>query len=146
MLDGSYDTEPVRYVGNYKISIVFDVNAFDTKIDWTKFTKPYDFDQRVSVFRDESLFPSTVKWAYVVAQAINPVSNDGFSIAYPRMSHIYMPTCHEITEYDRNAGNVKDYDVTLNVFARSNTLKFPFNLSSNKQYAMSTSYGNIITS
>jgi len=139
---GMDDYEPVRYVGNYKISIVFDIDAFNTKIDWSHFTKPHDFETRVSVFRDVVLFPRTINWAYVIAQAITPLKEDGFSVAYSRISHIYLPTCHEMLSKETHETK-KDYDVTINVFSRSKSLKFPFKMQYNVQYSQD---GNFITS
>jgi hypothetical protein len=79
-------------VGNYNCSVVSGYNELLARIDWRRFTKPYNFMERLSVFNDASLNLSTC--GFVVAQSFRPVKNDGFGIVYPGRTVLF-PTCHE---------------------------------------------------
>lgn len=118
----------VRQVGNYKISIVKDLDTFENSIDWTQFSKPDDFKEKISVFKDKKLFPDTYKWSYLVAEAMLPVVDDGFGISFPMVNDtIYYPTCHELSK-------IYHYDVTINLYSQKEFSKIPFSLYNNVQF------------
>ena len=45
----------VHKIGNYNISIATSYNQLLEKIDWTKFNKPSNFEQRVCTFKNTKL-------------------------------------------------------------------------------------------
>lgn len=90
-------------VGNYKISIANDLHQLLNGVNWDVFEKPDDFDERIKVFGDETIYP--FERMYIVAQTTKNIKNDGFGIIYKNDNFSYFPTAHEFTQY----GN--DYDV-----------------------------------
>lgn len=87
----------VHKVGNYNISIATSYDQLLERIDWTKFNKPSNFEQRVNTFRNPHLYPRQYAYFYVVASAIDNIKDDGFGIVYPQLTKqiTYLPTAHE---------------------------------------------------
>ena len=97
----SYGTDErikVHKVGNYNISIATNLTKLVNGIDWSIFSKPFDFTERLATFSDRYLYPT--KCSYVVAQAEKNIKNDGFGILYPDIGVDYFPTAHELTGYN----------------------------------------------
>jgi len=67
----------VHKIGNYNISVAISISDLLHRIDWTKFNKPQDFNQRVSTFENKNLYPPKYKYFYVVASAIENIKDDG---------------------------------------------------------------------
>lgn len=114
----------VHNVGNYKISVVYSFEELDQKIDWSVFRKPVDYVERVNTLMDENLFPFTNR-AFIIAQAITSIKNDGFGVVYASPSNIkhYFPTCHEqIVGRDHGYG----YDVKIYELKDKNTDRHSF--------------------
>lgn len=91
-------TEPIEVhtVGNYNISVATTLHDLLNRIDWNKFKKPDDFEQRMKGLKNENLYPSQYNYFYVVASAIENIKNDGFGIVYPQLKDcFYIPTAHE---------------------------------------------------
>ena len=90
----------VHRVGNYDISAVYRPEDLYTKIDWNRFTKPADLDQRIQTIMNKRLFPfindAGEGGAIIICKAINEITDDGFGVIY-RSTDItkYYPTCHE---------------------------------------------------
>lgn len=93
----------VHKVGNYNISIAPTFMELSNDIDWDKFDKPADFQQRINTFKNKILYP--LDYCFVVAQAVYSVKEDGFGILYPNIGVDYFPTAHE------DINNIMDYDV-----------------------------------
>jgi hypothetical protein len=91
------DSLEVYEVGNYLISVALGFSDLQSRLDWTKFTKPSDFELRIKTLLNPNLYPPTYKWFYVVASAVKNVKDDGFGVVYPRLSAdlLYFPTAHE---------------------------------------------------
>jgi len=108
--------EPLKVyeVGNYKISVALGFSALESRLDWTKFTKPDDFDLRIKTLLNPKLYPPTYKWFYVVASAVKNVKDDGFGVVYPRLSAdlLYFPTAHEQRK-DNSINSGYDFDYEL---------------------------------
>lgn len=90
-------------VGNYKISIANNLHQLLNGVNWDLFEKPDDFDERIKVFGDETIYP--FECMYIVAQTTKNIENDGFGIIYKNENFSYFPTAHEFS----HQGN--DYDV-----------------------------------
>lgn len=101
-------------VGNYKISVALGFSALESRLDWTKFTKPDDFELRIKTLLNPKLYPPTYKWFYVVASAVKNVKNDGFGVVYPRLSAdlLYFPTAHEQRK-DNSVNSGYEFDYKL---------------------------------
>lgn len=112
--------EPLKVyeVGNYKISVALGFSALETRLDWTKFTKPDDFELRIKTLLNPKLYPPTYKWFYVVASAVKNIRDDGFGVVYPRLSAdlLYFPTAHEQRENNSINGA---YDFDYEIFGYS---------------------------
>jgi hypothetical protein len=93
---------PVHEVGNYKCSVVPNLDALRSAIDWSRFTVPHDLAARLSVLDDPTLVPPSS--GFVVAEAIRSVKEDGFGVVFPG-HHAFFPTCHE------GPATVHNYDV-----------------------------------
>jgi hypothetical protein len=96
--------EPVREVGNYRVSIAPDVDTLLQGIDWSRFKAPADLETRLAVLRDGAVMPCGGAAGFVVAEAIRSVKDDGFGIVFPGR-HAFFPTCHEgagraLTDFD----------------------------------------------
>ena len=87
-----FDMAPVHEVGNYRISVAYNYAALMSSIDWSKFTLPPDFSQRLAALSDPSTVPAHA--AFVVAEAVKSVIDDGFAVLFPGRS-TWFPTCHE---------------------------------------------------
>ena len=113
-IDSSKKLE-VHKVGNYNISIATSRKKLLNNIDWTKFTKPDDYEKRVSTFENKNLYPNNYAYFYIVASAIENIKDDGFGVVYPRLSdgNIYMPTAHEDTY------QTHEFDVELFAFGKN---------------------------
>lgn len=104
----------VHKIGNYNISVALSKEQLLNRIDWSKFTKPYDFDKRVNTFNNTQLYPSNYDWFYVVAEAEENIEDDGFGVVYPQLNNYqYIPTAHEDTEY-RPQFDVEIYSFNYN--------------------------------
>ncbi len=114
----SADGLTVHEIGNYNISIASDVNSLLNRVDWSRFSRPYDFEDRIATFKNKYLYPTNC--VYVVAQARKNIKNDGFGIVYPDMGVDYFPTAHE------DIGRSVKYDVECYHFTslRSNYIPF----------------------
>jgi hypothetical protein len=90
-------TLEVYKVGNYLISVALGFSDLQSRLDWTKFTKPDDFELRIKTLLNPKLYPPTYKWFYVVASTVENIKDDGFGVVYPRLSAdlLYFPTAHE---------------------------------------------------
>uniref|UniRef100_A0A6C0ECW6 Uncharacterized protein n=1 Tax=viral metagenome TaxID=1070528 RepID=A0A6C0ECW6_9ZZZZ len=91
----------VHEIGNYNISIAPNLKSLNNNVDWSKFTKPMDFNERVNTLRNKNLYP--IECVYVVAQAVENVKDDGFGILYENRGFDYFPTAHEgngLVSYD----------------------------------------------
>lgn len=111
----------VHSIGNYNISIVENIEDLFNRIDFTKFNKPYDFEDRVETLRSQYLYPT--KCVYVVAQAKKNVKDDGFAIVYPDIGVDYFPTAHE---QKNDTYNFVKYDVECYHFTNLSSNKIPF--------------------
>lgn len=110
------DSEPLKVyeVGNYKISVALGFSALESRLDWTKFTKPDDFELRIKTLLNPKLYPPTYRWFYVVASAVKNIKDDGFGVVYPRLSAdlLYFPTAHEQRINNSvNSGYEFDYEI-----------------------------------
>jgi hypothetical protein len=113
---GDLDSSPleVNKIGNYLISVALGFSDLQTRLDWTKFTKPQDFELRIKTLLNPKLYPTTYKWFYVVASAIENIKDDGFGVVYPRLSAdlLYFPTAHEQRENNYTNTNYSfDYEL-----------------------------------
>jgi hypothetical protein len=112
--------EPLKVyeVGNYLISVALGFSDLQSRLDWTKFTKPSDFELRIKTLLNPKLYPPTYKWFYVVASAVKNVKDDGFGVVYPRLSAdlLYFPTAHE--QRENNSTNT-DYHFDYELFGYS---------------------------
>lgn len=92
----------VHKIGNYNISVATSLEQLLERIDWTKFKKPDNFEQRIQTFRNPTLYPPQLAYFYVVASAIKNIKDDGFGVVYPQLDQnsTYIPTAHEDTEYE----------------------------------------------
>ncbi len=105
----------VHKIGNYNISVALSVNQLLNRIDWTKFTKPSDFSQRMNTFNNKKLYPDKYNYFYVVAEAVENIKDDGFGIVYPQLNdYYYMPTAHEDT------AQLHQFDVETYYFQHNN--------------------------
>lgn len=95
----------VYEIGNYNISVANNFDELINNIDWNKFNRPYDFNERISVMKNKEIYPED-EYFYVVAEAFKSIENDGFGIVYPDCGYDYFPTAHE------KMGQVS-YDVKL---------------------------------
>jgi hypothetical protein len=107
----SFDSEKpleVYDVGSYKISVALRYNDLQNRLDWTKFTKPSDFELRIKTLLNPQLYPPSYRWFYVIAEAVKNIENDGFGVVSPRLTGdlIYFPTAHE----ERESLNYTDYN------------------------------------
>lgn len=93
VLNGN-EIKTIFEIGNYNISVANNINELLENIDWTKFDKPLDFEDRISVMKNKEIFPEE-EYFYVVAKANKSVSNDGFGVVYPDCGYDYFPTAHE---------------------------------------------------
>jgi hypothetical protein len=116
----------VHRVGNYEISIAPTVADLMERIDWTKFTKPADFNVRLQTLTDKELLP--FECGYVIAKAVVSVKNDGFGVLFPDPGFVYFPTCHE---NDSKTAN-KKYDVRCYSYdSKKSKPTWPFQVSRN---------------
>ena len=93
----------VHKIGNYNISVATSLHDLLNRIDWSKFNKPHDFEQRVNSFRNQNLYPREYGYFYVVATAIENVKDDGFGVVYPQLDkYFYIPTAHEDNASEHN--------------------------------------------
>lgn len=108
------DSLEVYEVGNYKISVALGFSELESRLDWTKFTKPDDFELRIKTLLNPKLYPPTYKWFYVVASAVKNIKDDGFGVVYPRLSAdlLYFPTAHEQRK-DNSINSGYDFDYEL---------------------------------
>lgn len=98
----------VHKIGNYNISVAFSIEELLNRIDWEKFKKPANFSKRMDTFNNKDLYPETYDYFYVVAEAVESITDDGFGIVYPQLNdYFYMPTAHEDT------ASHHDFDVAL---------------------------------
>ena len=86
------DFAAVHAIGNYNCSVVGSFEELMSRVDWSKFSRPVDFEARVSVFADAYL--NLTQCGFVIAEAFQSVENDGFGVVYPG-SRVLFPTCHE---------------------------------------------------
>lgn len=108
------DSLEVYEVGNYLISVALGFSNLQSRLDWTKFTKPVDFELRIKTLTNPKLYPLTYKWFYVVASAVKNIKDDGFGIIYPRLSAdlLYFPTAHEQRQNNStNTDYIFDYEL-----------------------------------
>jgi hypothetical protein len=68
----------VHEIGNYNISIAPDVDSLLNRIDWNKFIRPFDFDERVATFSNTYLYPTNC--VYIVAQARKNIKNIAYFV------------------------------------------------------------------
>uniref|UniRef100_A0A7S3UYZ2 Uncharacterized protein n=1 Tax=Aplanochytrium stocchinoi TaxID=215587 RepID=A0A7S3UYZ2_9STRA len=116
----------VHKVGNYNISVAPSLTELQDMVDWDKFTKPKDFDKRFSTLSDKKLFP--FECAYVVAQAVVNVENDGFGIVFRDPEFRYFPTSHE-----HASSRLKSYDAKCYLYNQGEMQAgyFPFRVEKN---------------
>jgi hypothetical protein len=105
-------------VGNYDISVAPTLADLDSRVDWSKFDLPADFQSRKATLSNPALYPAPC--AYVIAQAVESIANDGFGVIYdaptaPPVSGAWFPTAHEQPQ----GSTVVDYEVELYHFATS---------------------------
>ena len=102
----------VHQIGNYNISIAKDLSELKSKIDWSNFDLPNDFDTRFGTLSNSSVYDND-NYAYVIAQASKSVKNDGFGVIYPDDDNgSYFPTAHEETETEMASYDVQIYNCT----------------------------------
>jgi hypothetical protein len=93
----------VHKIGNYNISVAKSMTDLLNRIDWSKFNKPADFEQRINTFKNPNLYPREYGYFYVVAEAIENIKDDGFGVVYPQLKkYFYIPTAHEDTASEHN--------------------------------------------
>lgn len=123
----SYSISPleVHKIGNYNISIATSYRQLLENVDWTKFTKPSNFEQRINTFKNSQLYPQNYAYFYVIASAIENIQDDGFGIVYPQLEGniTYIPTAHEDTELEHK------FDVEIYNFGYDKE-----NINHNKNY------------
>jgi len=116
----SFNAKPLEVykIGSYNISVALGFSDLQTRLDWTKFTKPSDFEVRIRTLANPKLFPQSYRWFYVVAEAINNIKDDGFGVVYSRLSAdlIYFPTAHEQRETNISSS---DYNFDYECFGYS---------------------------
>ena len=66
-------------IGNYNISVADNLNELLNNIDWSKFTKPNDFGERINIMKNKQIYQED-EYFYVVAECLKPVKNDGFGV------------------------------------------------------------------
>ena len=81
-------------IGNYNISVANNYGELIQNIDWNKFNKPNDFENRLSIMKNKDIYPEN-EYFYVVAEAFKSVKNDGFGVIYPDCGYDYFPIAHE---------------------------------------------------
>jgi hypothetical protein len=102
----------VHTVGNYAISVAPNLDALHRRIDWTRFRRPADLDRRMAILSDPKTMPCDGAAAFVVAEARETVTQDGFGIIYPGL-HAYWPTCHEGRAGEPTKFDVRCYGVNM---------------------------------
>lgn len=110
-------------------------------MNWRKFRKPQDFDERMATLTDRALHPFNC--AYVVAKAVRSVKNDGFGIVFPDPGFRYFPTCHEKKAISpRNKSSAKAYDVRLYSYDNAGRESVPFDvIGGHPAYFTTDEYG-----
>lgn len=102
------DMAKVITIGNYNISIVNTISEIDTRVNWSLFKRPQNYERLISVLNDKNVFSDDHKWSYIIAQSNKPVVNTSFSFSFPiSQKQLYFPTCHEGGFHEYN------YDVQL---------------------------------
>lgn len=117
----SFDKLKVHNVGNYSISVSPNLHMLKNNIDWSYFTLPDNFEQRLNTLTDKKLYPE-INYAYIVAKANKSVKNDGFAVVYPDPGYDYFPTAHENLNVF-----MQDYDVKCYNFTRTSYIKIKTN-------------------
>lgn len=98
-------------IGNYNISIARSIDDVINKVNWNKFTKPADFNDRINTLNNESLYPRKFIWIYIIAQSIVDIDNDGFGFIIPSYGIDYFPTAHEEIQNDIIINDIKNIDI-----------------------------------
>jgi len=114
----------VHDIGNYKISVASNIDELFNNIDWDKFKLPDDFESRKNTLFNTSLYKGN--YAYVVAQAVKSVKDDGFGIAFPDPDYDYFPTAHEgsgLVDFDVECYNCFSSYLNNSQFHNTFTLK-----------------------
>lgn len=94
---------PVVQVGRYRVSVVPDGSSVRTRVDWSKFHLPHDFQRRMTTIDDAEVMGGR-PMAYAIVQATAPsVEASAFGVVYPGWRPFF-PTCHE-------AGHRYEYNV-----------------------------------
>jgi hypothetical protein len=86
------DKAEIIQVGNYKCSVVPNLDALLRTVQWDRFSVPADLHERLSVLNDPCIVPADC--GFVVAEATRSIRDDGFGIVFPGR-HAFLPTCHE---------------------------------------------------
>jgi hypothetical protein len=128
----------VNKVGNYNISVAPNLDSLCKQIDWDIFTLPSNFNSRLDTLKDKNLFK--FNYAYVVAQAVTNIRDDGFGVIYEDPGFTYFPTCHENQE-----DNLYNYDVICyNICTNKLKLKLNLNLKETiENYSMNDTVFNM---
>ena len=129
----------VHKIGNYNISVALSLDQLLTRIDWSKFNKPNDFNKRTQTFNNTSLYPSNFDYFYVVAEAIENIKDDGFGVVYPQLNNYqYIPTAHEDTEFK------PEFDVEIYNFSYKNKNKYDNSYYDDPHYDNNPDYSYIL--
>lgn len=76
----SYTPLEVHKIGNYNISVATSLQDLLNRIDWNKFNKPNDFEERVNTFKNQILYPNNFDYFYVVNHKFDvEIYNFGYS-------------------------------------------------------------------
>jgi hypothetical protein len=116
----------VHTVGSYLISVATSLDDLEGRIDWEAFSaKDFDLESRRATLADPTLFPAGQTYAYVVAEAVKDVCEEGFGLLYPDPGYAFFPTCHE---NDKPSTDFHSYDVWCYDFGVEPRTSFPFTL------------------
>jgi len=94
LCSNSMPKKEIYEIGNYNISVADNLNELLNNIDWSKFTKPNDFDERINIMKNKQIYQED-EYFYIVAECLKPIKNDGFGVVYPDCGYDYFPTAHE---------------------------------------------------
>ncbi len=134
-------------IGNYNISIARSIDDIINRINWDKFTKPCDFNDRINTLNNESLYPRKFTWIYIIAQSIVDIDNDGFGFVIPSYGIDYFPTAHEDIQNEIICDNI--FNINLeNIDINNKIVKYDVNivniLSINESYELKNNQVNNI--
>lgn len=110
---------PIQKVGKYEISVAYNLHDLKHSIDWSHFTLPENIKDRYKTFSNKEFYPFPC--AYVVAKAVENISDDGFGVIYPDPEFHYIPTVRE------NINKETKFDLDVYLFTHKMFTRMNFN-------------------